>query len=167
MRLTIVKPDNLVIIDKEPVTVDLTAFSLPDHLHALQWYGNHGEIEFDDGTPNQTIDNITAYQPVIDRYVELKKQAENPPSLSEDEQYKLLVSQRNRYLNQTDWLILRQQEQQQTASSTVTTVSDFNDILRWRQQLRDLPQQYTSSAVWRWPEPPVSISRIIDTQPKN
>ena len=166
MRLTIVKPDNLMIIDQEPVTIDLTAFSLPEHFHALQWYGNRGELEFDDGSPNQPIDNITAYQPLIDRYAELKKQAENPPPLPEAEQYKLLVSQRNSYLNQTDWLILRQQEQQQTNSSTVT-VSDFPDILRWRQQLRDLPQQYTSSAAWRWPEPPASISRIIDHPPKN
>ena len=39
MRLTIVKDDNLVIVDKRAIRFDLAPYDLPEKFHALQWYG--------------------------------------------------------------------------------------------------------------------------------
>lgn len=45
MRVTIVVPDNRVIIDGEGYRVDCSSLVDRD-IHALQWYDDHGELEF-------------------------------------------------------------------------------------------------------------------------
>lgn len=66
MRLTIVVPDDVVGIDGQFYHIDL-AGKVPNNLHALQWYGDHGEEEhIVDGVPqSQRIESLDAYQEVI------------------------------------------------------------------------------------------------------
>lgn len=66
MRLTIVVPDDVVGIDGQFYHIDL-AGKVPNNLHALQWYGDHGEEEYIvDGVPqSQRIESLDAYQEVI------------------------------------------------------------------------------------------------------
>ena len=45
MLLTIVKPDNLTLIDQYPQNFDLLNY-VPGNLHALQWKNNKGHIEY-------------------------------------------------------------------------------------------------------------------------
>lgn len=74
MRLTIIPVDTLVSINANPVNLsqskdkdgnplDITTCNIPDNVHALQWYGNRGWIEFKDSddpfTPKQTNEEIT------------------------------------------------------------------------------------------------------------
>ena len=47
MRITIVKPDNLTIIDDQSQVFDLSNFYTIDNLWALQWNENNGHIEYD------------------------------------------------------------------------------------------------------------------------
>ena len=54
MYLTIVKPDNLVLIDRQPQTLNLLDFGVPGNLHALQWQNNTGHIEYSN-QPNEEI----------------------------------------------------------------------------------------------------------------
>lgn len=44
MKVTIVAEDNMVLINGFPETVDLSA--LDDDIHAVQWYGTVGEVEY-------------------------------------------------------------------------------------------------------------------------
>ncbi|WP_252180219.1 phage tail assembly chaperone [Endozoicomonas sp. 4G] len=178
MRLTIVKDDNLVIIDKRAIRFDLSPFKLPDNFHALQWYGKElppakpsythvmntetlsgtfkpGEIEFNDGTNNKLITDVDEFQPIIDEYMRLAKIEDNPSEPTESDKYNNLKAQRNSYLSQTDWLIMRHTEQSfhYEIKPTLSEI-EFLDLLVWRQQLRDLPEFYKTSDTWQWPDQP-------------
>lgn len=67
MRLTIIKSDNMVYIDGKPLKIDCS--SLPDNIHALQWDGNNGWIEYvGHREPNLEISDISDYQSFIDAW---------------------------------------------------------------------------------------------------
>jgi len=64
MRLIIIPDDNLVSIngDNSHQPLNLTSCNIPQEIHALQWFGTKGWIEFDDPTnpfapklPNEEI----------------------------------------------------------------------------------------------------------------
>jgi len=61
MKLTIINEDNAVYVDGICRIVDLSKCAVPSDIHALQWKGETGWIEFkdaDDGSKpmNKTID---------------------------------------------------------------------------------------------------------------
>lgn len=56
MQLTIIYPDDMVVIDRVCQTFPLAPFKPPDNLHALQWSHDSGQIEYDD----YTVDPIKA-----------------------------------------------------------------------------------------------------------
>lgn len=80
MRLTIVKDDGLVIIDGL-VMMGIDTSALPSNFHALQWYGDKGEVEYTDPQTgmhqNEPIDDITPYQAFIDAWEEKKLERDN------------------------------------------------------------------------------------------
>lgn len=68
MRLTIIPADKFVSINgigKSPLD-----FYIDSSIHAVQWYGNDGEIEFitdkNGKPPNQHITDISQFQNIID-----------------------------------------------------------------------------------------------------
>ncbi|MCG3774758.1 MAG: hypothetical protein JW395_1583 [Nitrospira sp.] len=68
MNLTIIKSDNSVYIDGRAISVDCS--DLPTEVHAIQWNGDSGWIEYINGPGlpvkiNETIDSISAYQGLI------------------------------------------------------------------------------------------------------
>lgn len=69
MRLTIIKSDNEIYVDGFCVKVDCQ--SLDADVHAVQWNGERGWVEFvgDGFSPkpvNQDIDSVAPYQSLID-----------------------------------------------------------------------------------------------------
>ena len=48
MRLTIIPVDNAVYVDRDCRILDLSSCQIPDDIHALQWFGTSGWIEFSD-----------------------------------------------------------------------------------------------------------------------
>lgn len=78
--LTIIKNDKFVAIDNEGYVLD--AVDLPANVHAIQWDGSSGWIEYNDGTANETISSIDAYSTITDDHatkkaaVEAERQAE-------------------------------------------------------------------------------------------
>ena len=70
MKVTIVKEDKVVMIDGEAINFD---FVLPSNVWAIQWDGLKGEVEFNDGSPNETITDFTAYQSLIDGHATEKQ----------------------------------------------------------------------------------------------
>lgn len=78
MRLTIIADDNLVIVDGRPLRVDLSF--LHPAIHAVQWYGEAGEVEFKtiDGAraPNEVIKDVTPFQRAADLHAQALVEAE-------------------------------------------------------------------------------------------
>ena len=76
MHLTIVKDDNAVIVDGTRHTVDCG--SLADDVHAVQWDGDHGEVEYRmtrcdhcgarSKKGNSIISDVSAYAPLVDAW---------------------------------------------------------------------------------------------------
>jgi len=81
MRATIIRADNSVIIDGMQFQIGAVAM-LPADVHAVQWYGSRGEIEYKFlhcehcGTgskkPNEAISDFSPYQPLVDAWTAAK-----------------------------------------------------------------------------------------------
>ena len=65
MNVTIVKEDRVVMIDGKGLNFD---FALDDNIWAIQWKGTSGHVEYNDGTPNLTLDSFSDYQYLVDGY---------------------------------------------------------------------------------------------------
>ena len=79
-KYSIIREDNAVVVDGEHYQVDCS--SLPANVHAIRWNGTRGHIEFvdedpNDGRrdPNQTIDDFSPYQYLVDRWYDAKNEA--------------------------------------------------------------------------------------------
>lgn len=68
--LTIVKDDKWVKVDG--VGLNLDAVDLPANVHAIQWDGSAGWIEYNDGTDNEAISSIDAYSTITNDHATLK-----------------------------------------------------------------------------------------------
>ncbi len=68
--LTIIKEDKFVAIDGEGLFLDEVI--LPANVHAVQFDGTNGEIEYNDGTPNEAITSISAYSTITDNHAAKK-----------------------------------------------------------------------------------------------
>ena|ERR1700757_63319 len=72
MRVTIVVDDDLVLVDGKPAKVDLSHL-IADNIHAVQWYGDRGEVEFrsdpmGDREPNERIKEFVVFQKYVDAW---------------------------------------------------------------------------------------------------
>lgn len=66
MKVTIIKDDNIVIVNNRSCKLDLTGF--PSNIHAIQFDNGSGHIEFNDGTSNKKITDLSEYQVYITRW---------------------------------------------------------------------------------------------------
>ena len=83
MRVSIIRADNIVSVDG--VAFGVGCANLPPHVHAIQWFGMAGEIEYaemrnDAGAvwklPNQAFHDFTPYQGYVDAWTAQKAIAE-------------------------------------------------------------------------------------------
>ncbi len=72
----------------------------------------------------------------------------------ERQQLAEFIEQRNGYLNNSDWMILRQLNQQQMGTELTMSEKDYGVLLTWRQQLRDMPETLGKTKVIVWPPLP-------------
>ena len=82
-RITVVPSDSLIIIDSQAARpIDFTG--LDPLIHAIQWYGTSGWIEFvgdpvaDTKPPNEYITSIAPYQTYIDQAIDIIYWQNNP-----------------------------------------------------------------------------------------
>lgn len=61
MRVTVIPEDRTILIDGAPLVFD---FAADPAIHAIQWHGNHGEIERVGGSEH--ISDVAIVQPYID-----------------------------------------------------------------------------------------------------
>lgn len=80
MKVTIVMEDELVIVEGVAYKVDLR--DLPPYLHAIQWNGSYGELEFraDKATgkklPNISFTDFSPFEYLVGRWRVQKAHAE-------------------------------------------------------------------------------------------
>ena len=77
--LTIIKEDKFVAVDGEGLFLDEVV--LPANVHAIQFDGTNGEIEYNDGTLNKAITSISDYSTITDNHA--VKKAANVKSASD------------------------------------------------------------------------------------
>jgi hypothetical protein len=82
MRVTIVPDDGIVLVDSKWLKIDCS--SVASDIHAVQWYDDHGEIEYKTingaRAPNMSISDISPFKTVIDLWnVENAKPPPPPP----------------------------------------------------------------------------------------
>lgn len=134
MKLTIIRDMGLVHEDGEGY-IDLDLSSVPTNIHALQWYGSEGEIEYNDGTNNKLITALptwaeSARTVLSNRNDEVAAEEAAHQVYLDSEQGKAeaVRQERNLLLMETDWL----------GASDVTMSTEW---AAYRQALRDIPQQ--------------------------
>lgn len=71
--LTIIKDDKFVNVDGVGLILD--AVVLPANVHAIQWDGSSGWIEYNDGTDNESLSSIDSYATITNDHA-TKKAAE-------------------------------------------------------------------------------------------
>lgn len=163
-RVTVVPADRLVIVDGLALTFD---FNAPERMHALQWDGKQGHIEWlgsGDEPPHNEPLAADSYAGQVAPYVELWKEekarleqaaaeaeaARLAEYNSEEARFERLRSERDQRLAATDYLLM----------PDYPLSDDQRIILQvYRQALRDLPSQ--EGAPWDggaedtpWPEIP-------------
>ena len=163
MNVTIVYPDDLVIIDGKPQRFDLSSYSFPAAFWALQWHNNQGEIEFNNTEANQMITELPEWTTaIIEEHARLTEQAlQPPPPPTPEEQLQEMKWQRNRMLDDSDWTVMRHKDQLELGLPTTLSDTAYKATLQWRQQLRDMPETFSQSktmqARWTWPPIPPEL----------
>jgi len=150
MRLTIIPEDNVVVKDQSGRGFDLASYSIPSNVHALQWYDNNtGEIEYNDGTPEDSITELPSWATsCLSRYEGIIAEENAPPTLEQIEQGELMT--RAALLLETDhW-------------ANADTPDMTQEEMDYRQALRDI----TSAEGWPtdhvWPtKPSRSVALLV------
>ena len=145
-RVTVVPADRLVIVDDQALTFD---FNAPGRMHALQWDGLQGHIEwkgYGHEQPRNELLTADSYADRVAPYVELWKEekarleqaaAEAEAAglaeyNSEAARFERLRAERDRRLTATDYLLMPDYPLNDTLKEAMRL---------YRQALRDLPSQ--------------------------
>ena len=137
MKLTIIPDGKIIGIGGtfyENVQQDLSW--IPSNVHAVHWSDSSGEIEYNDGTPNQIISELGIYSQAQTDY-----NNETQRVTAARDYWEELRTKRNQLLAETDYLAL----------SDVTLSTDMRT---YRQALRDLPANTSDAANPVWPTKP-------------
>jgi hypothetical protein len=149
MRLTVVPIDGIVCKNGECFN-DIDLSWVPDEVHAVQWYDDHGEVELKTPDPNIPITDLGIYLQASDLW-DAKKEEFIQAELNRDywEEFRTI---RNYKLLQSDWTQLPD------VSLTVEEKAAWD---LYRQQLRALPDNITDPKPLvldfnhpDWPVPP-------------
>jgi hypothetical protein len=161
MRLTIIPEDKFISIDGKNLLDIQQDFSwIPKDINAVQWYGDHGFVEYIDLRENLKIEELGIYENAIEIYnLEIKRIEEEELEFEKSIDYmERLRDIRDELLSATDW--------------TQLLDSDISEEDRelwkiYRQQLRDLPENIDDPKPLvldenhpDWPIPPISSISI-------
>ena len=139
MKLAIIPEDSTVIKDGVALQIDFTLIPLPSRVHALQWAGSSGEIEYKNPIEEEAITELPAWASAcLTSYDENLPEPEPAPELTPAETIRL---ERNVLLSSTDWWAAS--DRTMTAAQTA-----------YRQALRDITSQAGFPHNVTWPTKP-------------
>ena len=147
-HVIIVPSDRLIIVDGTPLQFD---FPAPENMHALQWHGDNGHIEWTDDInhPLTPDDYEVDVAPFVTLWEAEKARLDEEAATADAARIR---SERDRRLDATTWLVERHKEQTAGNIETSITGEDYAALLTYRQALRDLPQQ--EGFPWEGPDDP-------------
>ena len=117
MKISIINPDSTVVIDGLGFdSLDLSTISSTTHAIQFDTATSTGHVEYNNGTANEAITSIAAYQSIIDDW-QAAKDAQ-PVELTAQE---ILNNESLGYLASTDWYITRHAETAVAVPADVTT----------------------------------------------
>jgi len=70
MNVCVITDDRMIQIDGEAINFD---FTIDANIHAIEWNGSTGNVQFKDNTPNEEFTEITAYQSLVDAHAAEKQ----------------------------------------------------------------------------------------------
>lgn len=70
MRVTVITKDKAIYLDNEVLFFD---FEINPEIHAIQWDGDHGVIEYLHGSKTESFNDISVIQPFIDAFSKEKE----------------------------------------------------------------------------------------------
>lgn len=126
-------------VEKVPTT------NLDSSVHAIQWFGDHGEVEYNDR--NEEINNFSDFDVIMtDRQTEIdrlvQEALDNEPSEEEKDR-----TQRDDLLKETDWIVIKYLD---IGDPVPQEWSDY------RQALRDITEQAGFPGNVDWPTEPTT-----------
>ena len=117
MKISIINTDSIVVVDGLGFdSLDLSTISSATHAIQFDTATSTGHVEYNDGTANEAITSIAAYQSIIDAW-QVVKDAQ-PVELTAQE---ILNNESLGYLASTDWYITRHAETAVAVPADVTT----------------------------------------------
>lgn len=136
MRVTIIKPDGMVAVDGRSFTaIDMS--SLPDDVHALQWYDTYGELELRDPVTgrmkNIEISSLDAFAIVLAAWEQRRAEADQPtppsvPKVVSARQVRLLLLNQG-LLDDVEAIIAQQDRATQIAWEYATEFNREESLL--------------------------------------
>ena len=136
MRVTIIPEDKFISVGTTGYSGISTDWSyIPTGVHAVQWDGSSGEVEYTDGSPNVGITSLGVYAPAVTHHeterlrlaaIEVAEQSQ----LADKDWDNEFRRQRRFVLEDCDWT--------QAVDSPLSS-SKKTEWATYRQVLRDLP----------------------------
>lgn len=123
MRLTIIKEDGSVYINGESYTgIDLSWIPEFDGkgVHAVQWYDDHGNIEFTDDSENLDITELGVFERVIPLWEARKQEIFE----YEQEQIRIIEEAREAALRSAEELMQKEMEEELLALDELESAVD-------------------------------------------
>ena len=164
MKVTIITEDKFISVGGTGYLGISTDWSyIPSNVHAVQWNGSSGEVEYTDGSPNVGITSLGVYAPAVTHHeterlrlaaIEVAEQAQ----LADKDWDNEFRRQRRFVLEDCDWT---------QANDSPLSSSKKTEWATYRQVLRDLPSnkdeatrkamaeaKATNKSHSGWPTPP-------------
>ena len=165
MILSIHRANNSVGIDSRILQVDCSA--LDPAIAVVHWSGPEGAAAFaaDAGAgwiefvydphagphrPNQEITSARPYQAIIDAWRAQARAIDNPVAVTPS--WTDIRARRDAFLAATDWIV---------AADAPAAAAARAAFVAYRQELRDIPQDFASPAVVVWPTPPIYAKAAV------
>ena len=164
MRVTIITEDKFISVGGTGYLGSSTDWSyIPSNVHAVQWDGSAGEVEYTDGSPNVGITSLGVYEPALTHHENERLRiaaivAAEQAQLADKDWDNEFRRQRRFVLEDCDWT---------QANDSPLSSSKKTEWATYRQVLRDLPSnkdeatrkamaeaKATNKSHSGWPTPP-------------
>lgn len=147
-RVIIIPEDQQVIVDDyviEGITVNID-----EDIKAVQWYGDHGEIQYYDKEP-KSITSLYGFKGILNDFYKEKKKRQDEWLEFQKQQAKItwdkIRLERNTRLSFCDWTQL---------PDTDLTIEQKEQWAVYRQELRDITDKYENPEDVVWPAEPTN-----------
>ena len=152
-QVTVIPSDTIIIVDGEVIHCP---FEAPATLHAVQWDGKKGHIEYTDGKLNKPLsgeaDYLTYVLPYVDLWKAEKKRLEaEQPQYEEPTLAEQVRAERDAKIKAVRWRIERHKDELELG---IPPTEPLEPLLQYVQALRDVPAQTGFPENVEWPVEP-------------